>query len=280
MRILIGIDTAGHYRSALTLAARLRFEEAKMTLLAVDEKASFPIALPNTPLFTGRDAMHLDPKGQTALDQAGKEAISLGIHADAMYEAGDVAEELRLQASQLPADLIAIGSREHGLFSAFTLGSVGRALAQSAEHSFMVSHGTVSPAGDVRAVFATDLSPYAGLAVRSFLQWAPQGLSHVTVLHALEVQGGSPVEEDEQIAQAVRHVEETAREFRDAGIPATASIHAGNPAEVIEATIKAADADLLVMAARGHGFIQQAVLGSHSMHQVVSGKHPVLILRT
>lgn len=53
----------------------------------------------------------------------------------------------------------------------------------------------------------------------------------------------------------------------------------GEPDEVLGATMKDVNGDLLAMGAQGHGFIERVMLGSLSLQQVMASPYSTLILR-
>lgn len=281
MKILLGVDSDGHYRSALTLLARLRLQGAELTLLHADEEATFPVALPSTPIFSGAAApVALRASGYRLLEQAVGEAVSLGFEPRRQYEAGHAIDQILLQAEEMPADLVVIGSRNRNPFLASLLGSTGRGLATHSTQSFLVAHGEVAPAGPVRCVFATDNSIFADTAFERFLQWLPRGISEITVFTAIEPFRSSDQAstENHAVAAAKRCAELSAR-LQKMMIRSTIRLRIGNVSEEIEEAMKDTRADLLILGARGHGFAERLLLGSVSTHIVDSAKYPVLVLR-
>ena len=56
-------------------------------------------------------------------------------------------------------------------------------------------------------------------------------------------------------------------------------VQEGESNEVIRNTMTSSDADLLIMGAQGHGFLDRLVIGSTSHHHFVAEPYPVLLLR-
>ena len=56
-------------------------------------------------------------------------------------------------------------------------------------------------------------------------------------------------------------------------------VQEGESNEVIRNAMTSSGADLLIMGAQGHGFLDRLVIGSTSHHHFVAEPYPVLLLR-
>jgi nucleotide-binding universal stress UspA family protein len=63
------------------------------------------------------------------------------------------------------------------------------------------------------------------------------------------------------------------------GIEASPMVIDGHPNAAIHQAMGETEADLLILGAQGHGFIERLAMGSVSFYQAVSERHSVLILR-
>lgn len=287
MKILLGVDASGRYRSALTILARLGFAHPHLTLLHVDEQAEVPVALPHTPTFFGRGStIQLSERGYGILDDAAKEANEVGIPSDTLYEAGRAADQLLLQDIQLQSDLVAIGSRSRSEWAATLFGSVGHALATESKSSFLVAHGEVAPAGGLRCLFAIDFSEFSERALDRFCAWVPCGLEHLTLFHAIEPQhsiaatfGGQVLVPKDTADNAIRRATETSKRLEKRGIRTSIQVRVGHAAPTIDTAMRESRADLLVLGARGHGFLERLFLGSVATKLADSATYPVLVIR-
>jgi len=286
MKILLATDAAGHYRSALTLLARFAFPRVELSLLHVDEKASFPVALPHLPTFSGgAEAVESHGTDRKVLELAIEEAEAAGFLCKGMYEAGRPIDQILLQSNQLPADLVAIGSRNRSSLTTAILGGVGQGLAADSSKSFLVSHGDVAPAGGLRCVFATDHSPYADLALSRLLDWQPKGIEEITLFTAIEPdsrrghRGTTDLADLSDPKVLAARITKFERQIEQEGIKATARFGAGHATQAIDAFVTESRADLLIVGARGHGFVERMLLGSVATTLVNSAKYPVLIVR-
>jgi len=282
MKVLLGIDAAHNYRSALALLARLRFENAELGLLHADESVTMPISLPQTPEFFGTAApVVLSPSGRILLDIAAWEARAANLPNHAIHEAGHAGERLLTEAYRWPADLVAIGSRENHSLAESIFGSVGHALSQDARHSFLIAHGAVAPAGPVRCLFATDHSPFADRALEKFLAWKPGGIKEIIVFsaaHSGSRSHAAPSAEC-QLAELGKECADMAQAIERRGIPAAFRLRQGHPAAAILEAAEETQVDLIVLGARGHGWMERMFLGSVASEVASKAKLPVLVLR-
>ena len=198
MRTLIGVDRDGLYRSAIDLLGRLRFEGNRATLAHVE--AGLSVAGNPGPMVYDYDTAKeieaaLRMSCRTLLEDAAHAATaaSLGDDPKTEYIVGHTSSALMDLADKERADLVAIGSRGHGVAESIFLGSVGRAFAIGAHQSFLVARGEAKTRGPVRAVFATDGSEYADRCFARLLDMDPQGLAHVTVVTAFDPSKERPV---------------------------------------------------------------------------------------
>ena len=138
---------------------------------------------------------------------------------------------------------------------------------------------------------ATDLSQPARHAVNRGFQLAAASGAHYTVLHALHL---GPLHAlrgllGDRSAQVVRRLEAEAREAlagqladpsHHHGVAASQQVQGGPPADVISASADAADADLLVVGARGEALLRHALLGSTASRLLrKSTARPVLMVK-
>ena len=191
------------------------------------------------------------------------------------------------------ASLIAVGCSGKSAARAFFTGSVGRGLTIAAHQSLLIAKGEPKE-GPIRAVLATDHSAYANDCLDKLLELAPQGISHLTVMSAYpkEILGHlmpylpdivlDPSEWVEQgLEQRNQQVIQKLAPLGSMGTGCTfASRVMGMDAdEAIETAMGEAEADLLILGAQGHGFVERLTTGSTSFHQVVAEPYSVFLLR-
>lgn len=212
-----------------------------------------------------------------------------------------VPEGLLAQADETRADLIAVEGPHLGPLASLLSGSVARSLVISSNNhclllvkDFRQKAARQSPgAGPIRAVFATDHSPYANRCLRKLIELAPRGLAHLTVLSAypkeelrqfgrwlpdLTVHPSTAVRQSLEAhnADAIRKLSPM---LEAAGATAESRVIGAPVNEAIAQTMEETGAGLLILGARGHGFLDRLTLGSVSFHQAMTSPYSLLILR-
>lgn len=292
VKILVGVDGAQTYRPVLSLLARMRFESSELTL-AHAAPAPGGLAIFGYP----EDASGLEP-GRTAvqpggeiLEQAADAAARAGLQAETVLLSGRAAPALMEFATREGADLIAIHSVRKSALGSLFLGSVARGLAIGGEQSILISKGEVARSGPLKAVFATDHSPYAKAAMERLIALRPRGIAQLHLMSAATMNDYEPdaahydaVKEEGLTQEWLEHElerknEAAAKELAEAGFQVTTTVDPGRPVEAIRRAMSSHSADLLIMGAQGHGFIHRLFIGSTSLQQVVAEPYSVLLLR-
>lgn len=208
---------------------------------------------------------------------------------------GHPAEALLKRAESLRAELIAVNAAHTKKESAAALsGSIARALLMAAPQSVLIGRPSQllgAEAEPVRAVFATDHSDYANRCVEKLIDFAPQGLTHLTLVTAM------PEVELEQLDHAVPQLAVTvsgsvrqALEKRNLAlvqklqrelpkVEVQALILPMPVPDALEQAMDSASADLLILGAKGHGLVERLTLGSVSLRAAMSSAYSVLVLR-
>jgi nucleotide-binding universal stress UspA family protein len=296
MRVVLGVDGKHEDRAALNLVKRLRFGAdgagCEADLVNVIEALPFP--------WWGAGEMS-SPEVVEQLMEAQEEigtAVTKRAAADlggavrqtrCVIRHGSAPDQLMVHAEEAHADLIAVGGRAHGNFSAFLTGSVGRGLVIGAKQNLLIAKGEVAPEGPVRAVLATDHSRYAERCLTTLLALAPKGLSHLTVLTAYPRESVEAIRPflPEYVLDPASWIDDSLRQRNDRVIGLLAPLGCAfdgrvvndTPNAVIKQTMEETGADLLILGAQGHGWVERLTLGSVSFHQVVAEPFSVLVLR-
>lgn len=294
MTDLIGIDREGLYKPAMRMLGRIRFTESAWHLAHMQEPlvayAPHPGLVPPEDLMN--EAIAADRQNAyKLLERAADEACGYGMNAKIHLDMAPAAAGLMDRSEQIGADLIAIGSHGKGRLASAVLGSVGRALAIGSDRSFLIGRGDIPASGDLSVVFATDHSYYAHRALEWLIERKPEGIRNITLVTAYDPQELSnhgrfielllEVEEEKvTLLDKIRSLSEHAlSRLRAAGFEAKYSLKPGPIDEALAHAMKEQRADLLIMGAQGHGFLERVVLGSTALHQVVSERHPLMVIR-
>lgn len=293
MKIVVGIDPSHSAENVVHLLRRLRFPDSEAIYASY---APYPV-VPPPGLSSAPDELIqriLDEQRQAA-NTAMKEAMA-GLEDavpgdEIVFDIGDAANRLDELAEDRHADLVAIGSRLHSPIEAAILGSVGRGLTLNSKHSILVAKGAVAKEGALKAVFAYDGSPCCNGSLETFLRMRPTGIAHIDLVVANPADpGDSPVvslfgEGAYYLGSEHRHdvmiglARDAAVRLTKLGYEVRALCNHGTVADVIRGAAVDLDADLIIMGAQGHGWLERVLLGSHALQQVVDESRSVLLLR-
>lgn len=288
MRVLIGVDQLEGAEEVSGWVHSLRVSsltEEWVHIVPQDSGVTWALdpflAADQTERLQERTAHHME---RDLKERSGSATVRVKI--------GTPTTEILNRADETSTDLLAVRGSNKNTLSAFFLGSVARALVEGASQSVLLTQGS-APQGPLRVVVAMDHSEYVEKALEKLVSWAPQGIGHLTVLYVLP----APYKADmDQLAQEIAHEAygrpvRTPEEVTEAaakalgvklGLPMEA-IHSvvahGSVAQAIETTLDASDADLLILGAKGHSFLERLTLGSTSFHAVTTCPKSVLVLR-
>lgn len=293
MKALIGIDTAGTYEPAVRLFCRLKFPNPDLTLLNAADIV-FPytsFAMPPAIDATNDFVSGLKEAGHQAVKEAAVIAKSFGVEAKQEVISGPCVLTVLDRADALGVDLIGVASTRKGPLAALFTGSMSRSIVTSSHHPVLVAKESVEQEGPVEAVFATDHSPYADMAVDRFLAMAPKGISKIHVVTAYEISDKEASLLHANLPALNGHVDQWIQEKLDEkcqalvgklsqhGYDCDYTLDKGDANKLISREMERTKADLLIIGAQGHGFMDRLFLGSVSFHQLVAEPHSMLILR-
>jgi nucleotide-binding universal stress UspA family protein len=292
MKVVIGIDSEDLYREAIHLTGRLEFEDCNPVLVHVSDTILMPMmaatVLPPRPEVF-RAVRTLAERVLHDAARACDDANLVG-PPEIRHREGNSSMEILRVAEEEGAALVAVGSRRQGALGSTLLGSVGRALAIHGERSFLVARSGVTTRGNVRAVFATDHSAYADRCLDDLLRLDPRGLNDLRIVFATE---GNPdivrraavgverqdLSEEDAAAIVKAKGEALVRQCLESGRPAEYRMVDDFAIGALRNAMYETKSDLLIVGARGHGFVERLVIGSLSLHMVVAEPFSVLVVR-
>jgi nucleotide-binding universal stress UspA family protein len=191
------------------------------------------------------------------------------------------------------ADLIVVGPQKTSRWQERVLGSVAGAVLHHAEFPLLfikASHDGPA-AGTCRlqaqellrhVLFPTDFSETAERACTYVERLAPQGISQVTVLNALDVPGGEaypPGFQEMAEAKARDALAAWQERLKGASISRVHPIFdPGHPLPAIIKVLENQDISLIVMGAQGKGFLKELFLGSVAHNVARLAPCPVLLI--
>ncbi len=292
MKCVVGVDLERRSGTAIDLLGRLQFSLDETLLVHVTEPAQLTMPYSAYGMFAETDQIYdmLRKSGENVLAEANVEAVKQNLNPKTEMCEGFPTATLCERADQIGASLIAVSSTVRGTISAVFGGSVARGLTIAAHQSVLVAREDALTDEPIRAVFATDQSPYCGECVKEIVKFAPKGISHLTLLTVHERA------KHEHHLSLIRHndahrvMEEAHQNLTDrgndiakwlseSGIPTNSIVESGHVDEMIHKTMKETKANLLIVGSQGHGFLDRVMVGSVSLHQVISERYPVLLLR-
>lgn len=296
MKIVLGADLAmaAGGSPAIGLVKRLRFPNVQVDVLHAVPPPVYtgweydPVIAPSVlSEITARDLA----SAQEAMAKLVEELE--GIEARPVAVTGNPAERLMAYADEHQADLLAVNGTVSGPLVAFLTGSVARGLVIGAHQSVLLARGTTDPMRPLRAVLATDHSPYSERCITKLTQLWPQGIQHVTVLTAypeerlramepmLPQMGVGPVAALKETLEVKNNavIQQLSGGFHPMLTTFESRVSPLGVHEAIAETMKETQAELLILGAHGHSFLERLTLGSTSFRESVFAPYSVLVVR-
>lgn len=292
MKIIVGVDFSEQSQEACELIQRLQFPQTHITLVHTLE-TFYPNAMETFPMQqVGAIEQYIalqEREAKKEMHEMTQSLASHGIAVQSEIRQGFVVNQLLEAAHDQKAELIALGSGGKSALASLFVGSVTRKVVSDAKQSVLIAKKTVRKKGPLKLVFATDHSPYSMAAADLLAQWKPGGIEEMTVMTAYPAQlldVMKSVMENYQgdvrpwvERQLTEQNKEVMKKLEPIGCPIHQRLVAGDPHGAIDLVMKETEADLLVLGAVGHGFLDRLTLGSVSFRQAVATPHPVLIMR-
>jgi nucleotide-binding universal stress UspA family protein len=291
MKAIIGIDTQGNYKPALHLLRNLGIQNAATTLV----HAASPV-MPFSPIGYIAEAQAavdyataVENAGRTALEEAKSFACQNGINCKTRLILGSPADALIREGDH--ADLVAVATTHHGRWSNSFLGSISRSLVIGSHSSVLIAKNDVDSPKDLTAVLAVDHSEYGFKCVEKFLHMRAIGIKKIHLVTAFDMHeseaeliSANLPNIDQKIPfwikqKLIEKNEALAERLREWGYEADARVIDGPTNDVLREAMQDTQSDLMIVGAQGHGFIERLLIGSVSLHQVVSEPYPVLVVR-
>ncbi|HEX5397154.1 MAG TPA: universal stress protein [Candidatus Limnocylindria bacterium] len=291
MRVLLAYDGSPCSEAALRLAAGLRWPApTRLTVVSVIDRADFIGAGDAAVLFATSRVTEQEAAAaaQSGLDDAAATLRGPGRTVETRLEHGRPGATIVRLAEGQATDLIIVGSRGLGAWSALLLGSVSTEVVDHAPCPVLVArHDRVE-----RLLVATDGSESATRAVDTVAGWRlfsgmPADVLAVNVVRpaadwAVAVAAGWIEEQSDEFAQVAsdqqQFAAQAAERLRSGGISATAEVRSGDAAEEIVAAARV-DGDLVVLGSRGLGRFSRLLLGSVARKVLLHTAASVLIVR-
>lgn len=295
MRIVVGVDAEGAYQPALAWIEALRFERLELILASVVETPR-PPRVGVIPLASSEALAQAQQAQQQAarerLETLHQQLTARGFAVEAALLHGTPSTKLLELADAREADLIAIGGTRKGAFQAFLSGSVARAALTAARQSILLAYTPPPESQPLHAVLATDHSEYNYRCIELLLQFAPRGIQRIAIATAFSLDEemlqlltrNAPAVQQSGVEWIIEQLHERNRQVCERLRPLNASCESmvieGLPIPAIRAAMQEAQAQLLILGAKGHSLLERLSLGSVSYHFAIGEPMNLLILRT
>jgi nucleotide-binding universal stress UspA family protein len=275
-KILVGIDTSEHSRSAQAYAFYLarKLDATVVGLHVVDivsiegsffHDISGSLGLEPYLDFSSKMREVLTQRGATALEEFASGARRQGLGVETVLDLGIVANQICERAKA--ADLVMIGHRGvNERFSTGLLGSTAESLARKCPRPVLISPLRLREIK--RPVLAYDGSDRAARAMHAAAEFtAPFGVPLTVITVARDLKLGE------------RTLEQAREYFERYSPPADFKLLPGHANEEILRFLGQHDADLLFIGAHGHSRIIEMVIGSTTEYVLRNAPCPVFLSR-
>lgn len=297
MRISLGVDsrTPEANEPVIALLKKLAFSQSHVDIVHIVPPPVFPGG-EIIPAISGLAVLSYEqqewPEATAAVTAVAESLAPLYTTAEVVVN-GMPAEGILREAERSQTDLIALNASHDAAWKGAFVGSVARAAVIGAKTSILIARPPKDPSRPLHAVFATDHSPYASQCAELLGTLLPHGIAELTVLTAfpitamqeqllqtgkLEQLTGNSIEHDLKVRNADTIAKLDAVLGDDA--PVMQSRVVDLPVnEAIDQVMEETHADLLILGAHGHSFIERLTTGSVSFRAALSSPFSVLILR-
>lgn len=294
MQIVVGIDHTYPEQTppVVPLLRHLNFPTARYELVHV-LPPPIPAGWP-AEMVIAAEALVFHQQEETArvTDYFGRLAPHLGGDVESVGKTildGSPAERLIAHADAVGANLVAVTASHRGPLERILVGSVARALVVGAHQNVLLARPHTGDSKPLRAVFATDHSPYSVRCATELLRLAPRGIDELVIVSAYSeprlaalapLVGKSGISPAEAMREAVYDRNAALeREFSVLAPSVRSLVLPAEPNDALRQAIEEVDAQLLILGAQGHGFWDRITMGSVSFHQALTAACSVLILR-
>lgn len=292
MKVLVATDGSLHAHAASNLLKRMPFPAGtEATVLTVVPDLGLPTLEEQDPSsFAQLRLLQLGEADKTLSEVCGElSETKWTIHRQ--RREGFVAQEILGLAAELPADLVAVGSRGLGRLKRYLLGSVSHRVVRHCSCSVLVGRpdgAGESAAGVLKIVLAFDGSGPAWTALRSLASASLTSPVELTVVHVLTLVTAFRMDVVQKLGAVFQAQEEAAalglqkaaKALEDTGYKVKTELLEGDDAShsIVEVA-RREEADLIVVADRGYGAVERFLLGSVTTNVVHHADCSVLVVK-
>lgn len=289
--VVVGVDGSSSALVAVDAAAQeARLRDAELRVVHAFRWPAMHVPSDSSPLGPPMGALHesIERIVAEALERARSRAV--GLHVSHAVIAGEAVAVL--QAQSRTAQLIVVGHRGSGGLSELLLGSAAVHLSAHSDCPVMIARGRQDPVGPV--LVAVDGSPRGQPAIAfAFFEASLRG-TDLVALHAWSTwsdHGGHALGRRVDIVDLVGDVDRLRQQEEQVLTDALAHHREQYPGVTVRSRLvrgrtrpalieASADAQLMVVGARGHGGFTGLLLGSVSQAALHHAHCPVTVVRS
>ncbi|MDW8107849.1 MAG: universal stress protein [Armatimonadota bacterium] len=294
MRIVVGVDADGAYAPALAWVEALGFSQPELILASVIEPPRPPVIGVIAPFSEEAFVQAHQAQYEAArerLHALQQQLTGRGFTVETALLSGAASTKLLELADERNADLIAIGGTRKGALQAFLTGSVARAALTSAKQCILIAYTPPAEEQPLHVVLATDHSEYNYRCIDLLLRFAPRQIRRIAIATAFSVDEETlqlitrhaPAIQQSGVEWIIEQLHERNRQVCERLRPLQASCESmvieGMPIPALRAAVQEAQAQLLILGAKGHSLLERLSLGSVSYHFAIGEPMNLLILR-
>ncbi len=284
MKVVVGVDNLPQGDLVLRVIRDLNFTAVQLKLVNVVEvwidQGATQYGFGAAPYNLEGYFRAVEDEARTNLKSLQESAARQGLsdcQTQLIY--GNISNQLMDYADSVGSDLLAVGSFGKGPIEGILIGSVRRKALINSKHSVLVAKESYRGGPDLSVVLATDHSPYANQWRYRFVQMAPRGIKHLTLVTVLpEIMSQTDIGPWIREGLTTAH-ERAAQKLKGIGQDIQTRVEVGSVSETLARVMKETHADLLVLGSQGHGFMERIALGSTSLEQALKQPYSVLVVR-
>lgn len=293
MKIILGMDANTPISTPASTVHSLRLSAPQYELVHVLERLS-AYSLPATDSsnvdLIARYIKMQDEEAEKLTKNGQAELNSLGLDCRTQVLVGASANRIINHAKDSQADLLVLGSSGKGRIESLLAGSVTRKALISSPCSVLIAKTKIDPpTRPLTVVFATDHSEYSQRCVDKFISWSPRGIGRAVVTtvypeQLLQAMSSIMPNFKSDVADWVKkelnaNNDKVVQKISKLDIPCTSRVESGAVSDVLAKVMESENADLLVLGAQGHGFLERLTIGSIALEQGLRRPYSCLIVR-
>ena len=292
MKVLLGLDGSEQSMVARDLVASLPWpaDTSIQLLAAYQPQINYTDGVGGTMAWVGDIEDSIRDQLAETLETMAAPLVERGLKTERTVIRGRAADAIIDAARDGEVDLIVTGSRGRSPVRSMLLGSVAAEVAAHAPCPVLVARGAsvsrllVAVDGSSNAsripylIGAWDTFRSVPADVVAVVPQDPPGFEFMVALYTLGDDRLTDLKRDEQLA-AGRTADEAVGRLSAVGIPATAHVRSGDPANEILAAATDLKSDLIITGNRGLGGLERLLLGSVARNVLNHAACSVLIVR-